>query len=248
MIDKIIFKNSRGLKLVGVMHTPIEASRSAVIMAHGFTGDKDESGKFIRAAEEFCNSGFAVLRFDFAGSGDNGEIAITIEGQVDDLRSAIGHVRALGYDVGLLGYSLGGLCSLMAYDLAIKTIVLWAPATEPRVPPRLQTGEAKLEFETKGYKTIKNRAGRRFKIDARFVKQMQDIKKKEILSRIGCPVLIIHGNEDEVAPIDHSKNALRYLSSDSKLEIINSANHDFETKLVEVIDLSLRWFKRYLTV
>ena len=43
-MKKIFFKNPRGLRLVGDIY-PAD-SESIIIMAHGFTGDRKEEGRF----------------------------------------------------------------------------------------------------------------------------------------------------------------------------------------------------------
>ena len=60
---------------------------------------------------------------------------------------------------------------------------------------------------------------------------------------IKCPTLIIHGDRDDVIPIDHSKEALKYLPPGSQLKIIQGANHMFEgkeEKVVKEIDMWIR--------
>lgn len=124
-MEKVTFQNSKGLNLVGIFHFPEKETKSVIIMAHGFTGDKDEWGRFVKTAEEFCKNGFTVFRFDFSASGESDGDSITVKQWVDDLKSAINFVKQKGYsNIGLLGLSLGGLCSILAYDENIKTRVL----------------------------------------------------------------------------------------------------------------------------
>ena len=63
--------HSEGQKIVGTIYKPNVRNGRAVIMCHGFTGRKGKSPneKFIKAAEVLCKNGFAVLMFDFRGSG-----------------------------------------------------------------------------------------------------------------------------------------------------------------------------------
>ncbi len=245
--EKVTFQNSRGLKLAGVFHAPEKETESTIIMSHGFTGDKDEWGTFVKAAEVFCNSGFSVFRFDFGGSGESEKTSITVEKQVGDLKSAIHFVKQKGYlDVGLLGLSLGGLCSVLAFDEQIKTIVLWAPVTKAKTPTIFKDRQMKTELDEKGYVMIKNRVGREFKIDRQYLKERETINQRQVLSRIKCPVLIIHGAMDDIVPLEHSESAIPYLPEESNLEIIENADHGLNNELDKVISLSLNWFKTYL--
>jgi len=214
---KVTFQNSKGMNLVGIFHFPKKETKSIIIMAHGFTGDKDEWGRFVKAAEEFCKNGFAVFRFDFSASGESDGDSITVSQWVDDLKSAINFVKQKSYsNIGLLGLSLGGLCSILAYDENIKTMVLWAPVTKAKTLSKL-----KEEIQT-------------------------ELNEQEILSKIKCPVLIIHGDKDDVVPVEHSRKAMKYLPEKSKLDIIENADHGFYEQLDKIIFISLDWFKRYL--
>ena len=241
---KVTFMNSKGLKLVGILHEPSEKTKSIIIMAHGFTGDKDEWGRFVKTAEAFCQAGFAVLRFDFSGSGESGNTPITIKQQVSDLRSAISFVKDEGYsNTALLGLSLGGLCSILAYDLTINALVLWAPVTKARVRDYLNKKEQIIK---NGFILLKNRAGRELKIDPVFIEEAESVDQGKILSSIKCPTLIVHGDQDDTIPLDDSKSAIRYLPKGSKLEIIEGANHVMEPKLDKAIKVSLEWFEQHL--
>ena len=61
---------------------------------------------------------------------------------------------------------------------------------------------------------------------------------------IKCPTLIIHGDRDDIIPIDHSKEASRFLPPGSKLKIIQGANHMFEGKEEEVVKEIIRWISK----
>ena len=93
----VVFRNDRGQNLSGVVHFPHrETTPPLLIMAHGFTDDKVSDNRlFVRFPRCAREQGFAVLRFDFAGSGDSeGDFAdVTITGEIQDLRSAIAFLR-----------------------------------------------------------------------------------------------------------------------------------------------------------
>lgn len=250
-MEKINFKNSRNLNLVGNLY--LADSESVIIMAHGFTGDKSEWGRFDKTAEALNKAGYNVLAFDFSGSGESDNDSLTVDKEVDDLNCAIKFVLERGFkELGLLGLSLGGLISLKVYsrEKNIKTMVLWAPVTSKKdnYSKKKFTPAELNELKEKGYITKIMEAGVRKKIiiDKQIVKDRESINQKELLSNIDCPTLMIHGDKDESVPLEDSKNAIRYLSSGSKLEVIKGATHDFTEQLDTIIDLTLNWFKRYL--
>ena len=125
---RVTFRNSRGLRLVGHLHET--DGPTAVVMAHGFTGDKSMQGRFDRVAAAVHGEGHAVLAFDYAGCGESDDDRITVGKHVDDLRSAVAFVRGEGYErVGLYGQSLGARVCLQAYEPGIRTMVLVGAGT-----------------------------------------------------------------------------------------------------------------------
>jgi len=134
----VTFRNKRGRQLFGVLHSPGQRKKvPAIIMAHGFTDDKTGDNRlFVKFGRYAAMHGFAVLRFDFAGSGDSeGDFSdITIDGEVDDLSCAIDFVYALPQidweNIHIIGYSLGGAVSIIvtAKDKRVRSLSAWAPA------------------------------------------------------------------------------------------------------------------------
>ena len=245
MERKITFQNSRGIKLVGVLHLPDEKTSSAVIISNGFAANKDRT-RLIKLAETLSKNGFAALRFDFGGCGESEDSEITLKNQVDDLKSAINYMRKNGYfNIGLLGESLGGLTSILAYDNEIKALVLWAPVTKSKAPSTIQKEELQQELNERGF-IIYQKDGREFMIPKEYLEERQAINQKEILSKIKCPVLIIHGDKDDIVPLADSREAMQFLPEKSKLEIIKDGDHKLDDKMNEVIPLSVNWFKKYL--
>ena len=72
----------------------------------------------------------------------------------------------------------------------------------------------------------------------------------KLLKNVTCPVLIIHGgnsgDQEESQLLQRSRKSLRYLSSDSRLEVIEGARHSLGSYLDKAIDLSNAWFKKNL--
>jgi len=197
-------------------------------------------------AETLSKNGFAALRFDFGGCGESEDSEITLKNQVDDLKSAINYMRKNGYfNIGLLGESLGGLTSILAYDNEIKALVLWAPVTKSKAPSTIQKEELQQELNERGF-IIYQKDGKKFMIPKEYLEERQAINQKEILSKIKCPVLIIHGDKDDIVPLADSREAMQFLPEKSKLEIIKNGDHKLDDKINEVIPLSVNWFKKYL--
>lgn len=249
-MKRLTFKNSRGLRLVGRYYKG--PSKSAIIMSHGFTGDKSEWGRFDRTAEALNKVGFTVFTFDFSGCGESDDDSLTVAKQVEDLHCAIDFIREKGFKkLGLLGHSLGGLISLKNLTRGVKALVLWAPATTPNKDFQswYSRGQFK-EMEDTGYLVKRRDMGvrRKFIIEKGMFDELAGINQEKLLSKVKCPVLIIHGAKDDVVPVEDSRQAMQYLPKGSKLEVIKGADHDFYEQLDKFIEHTVEWFKMFMTV
>lgn len=242
-MKKVIFKNSKGINLVSILNIPKVKTSNAIAISHGFLADKNRT-RFIKLSNALGKLGFAVLRFDFSGCGESGKAPITIKNQVDDLKSAMAYLKKKGFSrISLIGHSLGGLVSLLVYDNKIKTIVLLAPVTKSQTPYIFRQNKFLQQVTEKGF-LIYKKGKNNFKIPMEYLIERRKINQKNILSKIKCPVLIVHGTKDDHIPLTHSKKAMKYLPKDSKLEIIKNGDHKLDRKFDEVMEICTNWFKR----
>lgn len=248
-MKKVVFKNSRNKNLVGNISSL--KSESIIILAHALANDKSERGKLDTVANKLNQSWFDTLAFDFSGCGESDNDTLSIEKQVDDLNSAIKFVKTKWFKtIALFWHSIGGLVSLKAYSKQIKTIVLWSPITNKiryRREDKLSK-EQLQELNQKWYftKNRKNAIREIYHIDQQMLKERESINQKELLKNITCPVLIIQWTKDTSVPIEESKNAIKLLSKDSKLEIIKNADHDFTYHITDMVQLTNKWFIKHL--
>ncbi len=142
----------------------------------------------------------------------------------------------------MIGESLGGLVSILAYHPDdIRTLILLAPVTKSK---KVLT-EEKYQRQLKEYGFISyEKDGREFKIPKEYLQERLSTDQKEILSRIKCPTLIIHGDKDNIIPLPHSKEALNFLPKGSQLKIIKDANHKFEGKIPKLANEIVAWTKQ----
>lgn len=244
-MEKISFLNSRGKKIVANFWA--SNKHALVIIAHGFTRDKSELGKFDKIATELNKAGFAVLAFDFTGHGESDDEEITIKKEIDDMESALLFAKALGYKkIGLFGHSLGGYISLKSYNPKVKAMVLIAPVTDkPKYDLNKKYSPTQIEeLKEKGVMVKTRSVGirKKFLIHKEFFEDRVKIKPTEFLNKINCPVLAIHGDKDKIIPITDSKTVMKYLPKESKLEIIENEEHNFEKSTDKVSKLAKEWF------
>lgn len=248
-MERVIFKNSRNQSLVGNLN--ITRSKSIIILAHALANDKSERGKLDQVAEKLNESGFSTLAFDFSGCGESDDDTLTIGKEVDDLKFAINFVKSKGFEnIALFGHSTGALVSLYAYNPEIKTICLWSPVTN-KVKYQWKdklSKEQLQELSDKRYFTRKRKNAIRetYHIDKQMLVDRESVNQEQLLKNIVCPVLIIQGTKDASIPIEDSENALKLLSNESRLEIVENADHDFTEHVDKLVELSNDWFLKHL--
>lgn len=233
-IEKVSF-SSKGQVIAGMLHLPDVERPPCVIASHGLLSNKD-SEKYISLGDRFSRKGIALLRFDFRGCGESeGKISeSTVSDRLEDLNMAIGFVRShphINPRIGLMGSSLGGFISLIraAADQGIRAVVTWA-----------------TPFTLAGLEREKGQ-GEMISLGERF---FNDIKVHDLTSALGKVVncLVIHGDRDELVPVEQAGMIYEYLNEPKKMEIIEGGDHrlthaDHREKAIE---MSLGWFKRYL--
>jgi pimeloyl-ACP methyl ester carboxylesterase len=80
--------------------------------------------------------------------------------------------------------------------------------------------------------------------------RLGDLKSdaRDVIQDINCPIMIIHGDKDEIVPVLHARELYDRADEPKELKIIDGADHRFMDMSLrdKAIDISLEWFKRYL--
>jgi hypothetical protein len=226
---------SEGHRISGVLHLPDNENPPCVIASHGLLSSKD-SEKYIALGERMSGEGMAMLRFDFRGIGESegSEDDNTISKKIADLNAAIDFIKTypgLGDRIGLIGSSLGGFLSLIkaSMDKEIKAVVVWAtPLHLDDLGSKKQEEDYPLPPEA-------------------FFEDLPKHRLWFLLPKISnC--LVIHGERDELVPIDQALGIFWNLGIPKEIHVIGGANHRLTdpTHRVRAIELSLDWFKKYL--
>lgn len=245
MDEQLLWILSRGKRMAGVLHLPDGRGRApAVLMCHGFTGHKAESHRlFVHTARRLMQQGFAVLRFDFLGSGDSEGLfeEMTIRGEVEDALNALSFLREQprvdASRIALLGFSLGGCVAVLSLPRAgmVKTLVLWAPVSNPMrwMPP---TGVPDKP---------QNRGG--FLVGVNFYRELPDLKPLESARGYKGSVLVLHGSADQSVLPDEGRAYERAFNHAAKFEfrLIEGADHTFTQPEHEqqLIAQTLEWLQ-----
>jgi len=243
-VEKTVTFRNREQQLVGMLHVPDGLRRRekapGIVMFHGFTGNRTEAHRlFVQAARTLCDARFVVLRFDFRGSGDSeGEFEdMTVSEEVSDAEKSLeflGNQPLVDKErIGVVGLSLGGrVASILASeDKRVKFAILLSPALGPL--------REKFSSSMDGQALEKLKRGEAVKVsDGWYMKKpffdtLDDPVPLDAMDRISVPVLIVHGDNDQVVPIETSKRAyeiIKDLNPKNDLYIVKGGDHTFSER------------------
>ncbi len=250
-MEEVVFRNSLDQRLYGILHRGSTGPGlgATIVLCHGMMSAK-EGTKQRAFAKVFEESGFSVLRFDFSfcGESEGSFEEITFAQEVDDLRAAVDWVRGKGGDpVGLLGSSMGGAVALLyaSGDPSIHAVVTLAAVGVPgRIADRMEDLKRKTqEWKDEGYRLgAEGEPGEAFYEDAR----RQDVLAAA--GRVSAPLLVMHGEEDEVVPVEDAHAIHANAKGPKELKLLPGGDHRITRPgdLEEVLNTARDWFKKYL--
>ena len=225
--EKVSFVNRRGQTLDGILHHPEAVTpRAGVILCHGM-GSNKESDKLTLLSQELAQRRLLVLRFDFAYAGRSGKFEeITYSGEVEDLQAAFAFMRdRQTRKIAIFGSSMGGTVALLfaAEQPALATVVtIAAPAHPELFSSRLLTPAQVEEWRKTGHTFYQGQ-----RINVSLLHDLENLDIPAAAQKISCPVLILHGDQDDVVPVDEAYQLFASLPGLKKLSIVRGADHRF---------------------
>lgn len=241
-------------RLATMIHVPKVTPAPALVMCHGFTGDRVEAHRlFVRAAREFCRRGILAVRFDFWGSGESeGEFhEASFTSEVEDLGSVLDYVsRRADVDagrIGVLGLSLGGAVSIVraSRDPRIRFVVSWAaPADFMMMSEYMRNlfSSGKMYGDYVDLPTG-------FRVNLKNIQDLLSYKITEAASKISPrPLLVVHGSLDNVVPPEHADLIYGAAGEPREKIVIEGADHTFTGYETEwrAITLTAEWLEKVL--
>ena len=235
-------RNHGGQRLDHTFHHGQRAD-TLVILGHGLTGNKDRP-HLVAIAEGLAARGWPCLRISFSGNGES-------EGNFEDsnITREIGDLQAVletvPHDVKIayLGHSMGGGVGVLtaARDLRIRALISLSGMTHTAA------------FVEREFAEIIPGAGVMWEngdcpLSATFVEDLQQIGSTlSAAESIIQPWLLIHGDADDVVPVEDSRDAFAAATCQKQLLEIAHADHLFgESYYPQIIETIDGWLEKFL--
>lgn len=202
--EDVTFRNADGLKLRGwYLPPPAEGVGRAPAITYGH-GNASDRRDWLEVALAVHDAGFAQLLFDFTGRGESdGEVITLGAHEAGDLRSALDVLAARPevdpLRLALGGRSMGAVAALYlgGDDARVKALVLDSPFADLKdvvdryiasyhLPPPLLRP---ILFKVAGWRAHYDPSS---------------IKPVEAIGKVKAPILLFHGDKDEVVPFKHA--------------------------------------------
>lgn len=249
MEEQIHFENDQGESLAGTLHGPENGGGDkAVVLGHCFTCTR-HTGILRRIAAGLIQRGFLVLRFDFSGNGQSqGDFAdSTYSKQISEMRAAMALVEERGAQwIALGGHSMGGL---IAFLTAVEHGETAAVCTLASRLAGMDAGsflsrEQRRKLRENGEVSFRSR-GRDLVLTDQFFNDARRFDPSKALADFHRPLLLVHGSEDEIIPVQEATRARELGGQNVELEIIPGADHMFGRKedAEKVARLVAQWFE-----
>ena len=239
-----------GIRLVGILERPSAEPGPLVLVLHGFTSSKDRPHT-IAACEAMREAGFATLRFDLYGHGESGGEfrKHTLHKWISNTLAVMDWAERQDFvtELWLSGHSQGGLTAALVAGTAperVRGLILRAPAF--MIPRCAREGEMLgVCFDPsqipESFPTIKG-----LTLEADYIRSAQAIRVEEAIDAFPGPVLLLHGEADDVVPFrDVETAAGRYRSC--KLVLIPGETHHFDQAREQMKSVIRDWLSQQRT-
>ena len=235
-------KNGHGERLDYAFHEGERGAKNIVVLGHGVTGNKDRP--FIVAlAEGLAAVGIPALRFSFSGNGasEGRFIDSTISKEVDDLCVVLDRLR--DYTICYVGHSMGGAVGVLraSEDSRIQLLVSLAGMVHTKAFAQREFGDVTPD---EGFMWDEPDCP----LSQAYMDDLTQINTVvDRAPQITVPWLLVHGDEDDVVPIEDSHDILERVDGQTQLITLEGASHVFSDEYTPVmVEKVVAWLKTQL--
>ncbi|MDU0968506.1 MAG: alpha/beta fold hydrolase [Actinomycetaceae bacterium] len=230
-MSDVRFITPRGVELAATFTAPVDTRDAAVVFAHGFLTDRHAVGWFDKFGARYRAAGYATLAFDFSGCGASEDDVITLDHEVEDLRSACSWLAEQGFTRQIIhAHGTGAEAALKARPPHTQAMVATSPVVEPRAIEWDQVFSPTQidQLETLGHTAIPNdieHDGDReqFVISKQTLLDLSMADPEQLLVNLPFPALFLFDEIDVERGLAPLTDALDYLPANCAQQVLDGA-------------------------
>jgi uncharacterized protein len=224
--EDVRFSTRDGLTLRGWFLPPSSSAHGAsVICAHGTGSNR---GILLLQAAVLHRAGFGVLLFDLRGHGESdGRLSSFGYHEMHDVDAAVEYLRSRvdvhPHRIAVMGHSMGGAATLRAFARRDEPMPLVIVAAISSLEENLRHGVKHFTRLPLGWlmPLVLRISEHRVRAKVSEIRPIEDVARLE-----GCPVLFIHGDDDQLVPLENGQRLHRAArGEDVSLLVIQGAGH-----------------------
>ena len=251
MEQPINFYNQQGERIAGTLHLPKRSAGCAVVFGHCFTCSRHT--RIIRQiCSELAEKEIVTLRFDFSGNGQSeGEFSESnYSKQIIEMQTAAGVMTEKGVRrIGLAGHSMGAVIAVLtaARTMSVKAVCALAGRLSGLNASHFFSKKQQKELENTGSVSFNSR-GRSLLLSTNFFADAKQYDLPETVKSLQKPLMIVHGDADEIIPVQDAYLAKTLNPEYTELVVIPGADHMFSAEMhrIQTSNLVVKWFKEHL--
>ncbi len=228
---------SDGVRLAARWWEAARPTGAAAVLAHGFTGSKDDPS-LEAVARALASEGLDVLAYD--ARGHHGSDGVCTLGDLErlDVAAAVAAARERAERVVAVGASMGAIAVLRyaAEDPSLAGVVSVSSPALWRLPRNVRTLLATALTRTG--------LGRRVaasRLHVRISPHWRDPDPpRSLAARIAAPLAVVHGREDRFVPPSEAA-LLVAVAPNGRLFLVPGMGHAFDGAAVPAIAEAVRW-------
>lgn len=248
-MERSFILEAKGLQIPCTVAEPDYGTiRRCIIGVHGFCGSKD-SPILVDIAEEMGIFGSATVRFDLPAHGDSPvtDWGLSLEKCVDTLMAVAQWVKEQypKTEVGIFATGFGAFVTLVALEdlkelLEKVKLVLQTPDLHMARSLLKMANMTAEQLHKAGRVTIGKMMKRPVEVPYSFYEDL----RRNVLNTCFLPMLLLHGELDDVVPMENVLN-FRRVNENARMVVIPGADHQFrgEGQWDMVVDLTRDWFE-----
>lgn len=246
ILKHVSIENNYKHALRGYFTTSETPRDVAVLMLHGFTGNKTETGGVFKTFSRIlAENNISSLRLDYMGNGESdGEFSSF---DWDTLKSDVAVMfdyltQTLKFQkIIILGFSMGGALAVEFAKFSKKELLgllLWSPAVNIKeIIERITTSNAYTKNGTIDYLG--------WEISTNFFPSLKEYDYLKSIDSIKAPVFVIHGTKDLAVPFTYGEEIASHISN-ATIHLIKNATHGYnriEDKEI-LFEISLKFIQK----